>query len=71
MVHSVGADQSRATARTVGPTRIGSGRIWIGGEFMGRDYGCAMFSDGLALFGAPKRDPIGGSVVWSPKYGLQ
>lgn len=38
---------------------------------MGRDYGYAMFSDGLAFLGTPKRDQIVGSVVWSPKEGLQ
>jgi hypothetical protein len=46
----------------------------FGGEFamrdrVSRDYDYAMFSDGLALLGAPKRDPIVGSVVWSPKEG--
>jgi len=35
-----------------------------------REYDYAMFSDGLALLGTPKRDPIVGSVVWSPKEGL-
>lgn len=48
----------------------------FGGEFAALDhrsgeYDYAMFSDGLALLGTPKRDPIVGSAVWSPQEGMR
>ncbi|MDF0661737.1 MULTISPECIES: hypothetical protein [unclassified Rhizobium] len=57
------------------PTLVPEG-FGFGGEFAAldrgsREYDYAMFSDGLALLGTPKRNPIVGSRVWSPKEGLQ
>ncbi|UCI05236.1 hypothetical protein [Mesorhizobium sp. B1-1-8] len=48
----------------------------FGGEFAAihprrGEYEYAMFSDGLALLGTPKRDPIVRSVLWWPKDGVQ
>jgi hypothetical protein len=56
---------------TLAPEGFGFGDEVAALDRHSREYDYAMFSDGLALLGMPRRDPIIGSVVWSPKEGLQ